>query len=315
MDYLTNDTDLKKVADAIRAKGGTSDPLAYPSGFVSAIQAIKSAPTGPYMAGEYELVTLHIDGGYTNENFLAKAKVYNHTAVYRGEFSGETLLKEIDFSDPSNNITVVESEAFSNASMVGIELPETITKLGESCFSGATITSLTLPAGITKLPTNTFQGIKRKYNDQTGEPTPISLALPPNLTKIGDGVFASAEIEQIDIPNSVVEIADAAFYYCEALTSITLPPSLQKISRDMFYGCSGLTSITIPASVTTIGDGAFANDAGMTTITCLAETPPTIGANAFTVGTGTTIKVPAASVAAYKAADGWEDYANYIVAM
>ena len=42
MDYLTNDTDLKKVADAIRAKGGTSAPLAYPSDFVSAIQAIQT---------------------------------------------------------------------------------------------------------------------------------------------------------------------------------------------------------------------------------------------------------------------------------
>lgn len=42
MDYLTNDTDLKKVADAIRAKGGTSAPLDYPSGFVSAIQAIQT---------------------------------------------------------------------------------------------------------------------------------------------------------------------------------------------------------------------------------------------------------------------------------
>lgn len=41
-EYLTNDTDLKKVADAIRAKGGTSAPLAYPSGFVSAIQAIQT---------------------------------------------------------------------------------------------------------------------------------------------------------------------------------------------------------------------------------------------------------------------------------
>lgn len=315
MDYLTNDTDLKKVADAIRAKGGTSAPLAYPSGFVSAIQAIKSAPTGPYMAGEYELVALYIDGGCTNENCLAKAKVYNHTAVYHGEFSGKSFLKEIDFSDPSNNITVVESEAFLNASMVGTELPETITKLGESCFSGAIITSLTLPAGITKLPPNTFQGIRRKYNNQTGESTPISLALPPNLTKIGEGAFSGSEIEQIDIPNSVVEIADGAFFYCEALTSITLPPSLQKISNSMFYGCSCLTSITIPASVTTIGDEAFANDEGMTTITCLPTTPPTLGRNVFNLATGSVIKVPAASVAAYKAADGWKDYASYIVAM
>ena len=45
MDYLTNDTDIKKVADAIRAKGGTSAPLAYPSGFVSAIQAIQTGIT------------------------------------------------------------------------------------------------------------------------------------------------------------------------------------------------------------------------------------------------------------------------------
>lgn len=44
-DYLTNDTDLKAVADAIRDKGGTSAPLTYPDGFVSAIGAIKSNPT------------------------------------------------------------------------------------------------------------------------------------------------------------------------------------------------------------------------------------------------------------------------------
>lgn len=43
MDYLTNDTDLTSVADAIRTKGGTSSPLTYPSGFAAAIAAI---PTG-----------------------------------------------------------------------------------------------------------------------------------------------------------------------------------------------------------------------------------------------------------------------------
>lgn len=39
-EYLTNDTDLKKVADAIRVKSGTSAPLVYPSEFVSTIQSI-----------------------------------------------------------------------------------------------------------------------------------------------------------------------------------------------------------------------------------------------------------------------------------
>lgn len=42
-DYLTTDTDLTTVADAIRTRGGTSAALEWPSGFASAIVAI---PTG-----------------------------------------------------------------------------------------------------------------------------------------------------------------------------------------------------------------------------------------------------------------------------
>ena len=41
-EYLTNTTDLTKVAAAIREKGGTSDLLVYPDGFVTAIQAIQT---------------------------------------------------------------------------------------------------------------------------------------------------------------------------------------------------------------------------------------------------------------------------------
>ena len=41
-EYLTNTTDLTKVASAIREKGGTSDSLVYPDGFVTAIPAIQT---------------------------------------------------------------------------------------------------------------------------------------------------------------------------------------------------------------------------------------------------------------------------------
>lgn len=41
-EYLTNTADLTVVADAIRAKGGTSAPLVYPDGFATAIQAIQT---------------------------------------------------------------------------------------------------------------------------------------------------------------------------------------------------------------------------------------------------------------------------------
>ena len=65
-EYLTNTTDLTKVASAIRAKGGTSNPLVYPDGFVTAIQAIETGGGG----GSDELVNSLIDrtisGAYVN---------------------------------------------------------------------------------------------------------------------------------------------------------------------------------------------------------------------------------------------------------
>ena len=39
-EYLTRKSELTSVANAIRAKGGTSAPLVYPDGFVTAINAI-----------------------------------------------------------------------------------------------------------------------------------------------------------------------------------------------------------------------------------------------------------------------------------
>lgn len=61
VDYLTTDTELTSIADAIRTKGGTSASLVYPTGFVSAIQAISTgtdvsdttAVEGDVLAGKY----------------------------------------------------------------------------------------------------------------------------------------------------------------------------------------------------------------------------------------------------------------------
>ena len=71
----------------------------------------------------------------------------------------------------------------------------------------------------------------------------------------------------------------------------------------------------IPSTVTEIGEYCFAYT-NITTVICKPTTPPALGSSAFSSDiAGFTIKVPAASVAAYKAADGWKDYASYIVAM
>ena len=73
-EYLTNTADLTAVADAIRAKGGISDPLVYPDGFVTAIQAIETGGG----SGSDELVNSLIDrtisGAYVNNTVTIIAR-------------------------------------------------------------------------------------------------------------------------------------------------------------------------------------------------------------------------------------------------
>lgn len=45
-EYLTNDTDLKAVADAIRTKAGSTAQLSFPDGFVSAVNGIQTGGSG-----------------------------------------------------------------------------------------------------------------------------------------------------------------------------------------------------------------------------------------------------------------------------
>ena len=65
-EYLTNTADLTAVADAIRAKGGISDPLVYPDGFVTAIQAIETGGGGGSDELVNSLIERTISGAYVN---------------------------------------------------------------------------------------------------------------------------------------------------------------------------------------------------------------------------------------------------------
>jgi len=51
-EYLTNDTDLGVVANAIRAKTGKTDAIVYPDGFVTEIDSLVKKPNYRKWAGE-----------------------------------------------------------------------------------------------------------------------------------------------------------------------------------------------------------------------------------------------------------------------
>lgn len=151
------------------------------------------------------------------------------------------------------------------------------------------------------------------------------LVLPNTISVLGPACFGTAYITTLTIPPLVTVLPDQAFAYIQTVynnetgeelpINIILPQNLTKIGNSCFIGAT-IKQITIPDTVTEIGGWAFSNCSFLASITCLAATPPVLGPNAFSSDTaGFTIKVPAASVAAYKAADGWKDYASYIVAM
>lgn len=57
VDSAQLDADLTAVANAIRTKGGTSAALAFPNGFVDAIDAIETGGGGALQSGSFTLAT------------------------------------------------------------------------------------------------------------------------------------------------------------------------------------------------------------------------------------------------------------------
>ena len=70
-----------------------------------------------------------------------------------------------------------------------------------------------------------------------------------------------------DNVRKIVGIADNAFYYCTAMTSVTIPEGIETIGDWAFAGCISLTEIVLPDTVTEIGEGAFHGCTNVTSFT------------------------------------------------
>ena len=105
-EYLTNTTDLTKVASAIREKGGTSDSLVYPNGFVTAIQdiqtgtelqiivTVKSGATVTATKGSMSVSGTSVNGTYTLT--VPEAGTWSVKATLNGQTSDT---KSVTFTD------------------------------------------------------------------------------------------------------------------------------------------------------------------------------------------------------------------------
>lgn len=73
-----------------------------------------------------------------------------------------------------------------------------------------------------------------------------------------EGAFAFCyQLQNVDIPNSVIDIDSLSFRECHSLTDIIIPDSVIRISWGAFSDCNHLKSVTIGSGVTYIGNKAF----------------------------------------------------------
>ena len=93
-----------------------------------------------------------------------------------------------------------------------------------------------------------------KYADKI-----VAVELPSDMTHIGSYAFAGLNTVSVDLPSTLVSIADNAFYNCDELKSITIPASVETIEEYCFDYCYDLESVTFEggSKLTSIGDYAF----------------------------------------------------------
>lgn len=146
------------------------------------------------------------------------------------------------------------------------------------------------------------------------------IEIPSGVTTIQHGAFADAGNLSgsgftLTLNEGLIIIADNAFYGMTNYSALTIPNSVTTIGGNAFQ-LNEISVLTIGSGVTSIGDFAFARTTGITatSITVLATTPPVISSNNSRIfeGIDCPIYVPAQSVNTYKAATGWNYYADRI---
>ncbi len=225
------------------------------------------------------------------------------------------------------------------SNIAGVVLSEISGGIGSFAFSAVSAdvssiwrkaTSLALPNSVTSIGSMAFAEWKNA----------TQLTLPSSLTSIGQGAFISwSKATSLSIPNSIVTLGQECFYgWSSSLSlhigtgliniptqafdtwpkaiSLVIPDQIKVIGSYAFRGWVLATSLLIGSGVTSIGDYAFMNWTSCEEIICNAINPPTISNTSFNGLKSTCIiKVPSASLAAYKAATNWSAFAARIQAI
>lgn len=214
--------------------------------------------------------------------------MYDYT---RSSAPWNSYLENITAITLPSGITTIGNYAFSDMTNLSkISLPSSLLSIGKNAFYHcASLSSITIPANVDTIVPFAFAGCSAltsirvnakntTYDSRNSCNAVIHTAtntlavgcqntvIPADVVKIGDAAFERATFSYIEIPNTVTEIAQYAFYGCEYLTTIDLPDNLTTLGYAAFRHCYALNEVVIPSTVTQVEGSTFSGCTSLTSI-------------------------------------------------
>ena len=291
-EYLTTESELTSVADAIRAKGGTSALLVYPDGFVTAIQAIQTG--GGITPGAPGDITFYdYDGTIVTSWTLAELATKTALPDYPSH-EGLTCqgwnwsLADLKTTNRKMNVGAMYiTDDGKTRIYIRLEEGRTSPMLGV-CPNGTVTVDWgdgTTPDTLTGTNTTTVKWTPNHTYAAPGEYV-IKLTVDGMMGFYGKSTYNAGgailrysssgdyrnfvyqnSVQKIEIGNSVTSIGNSAFNTCYSIASITIPNGVTNIGTGVFNTCYSLASITIPNGVRVISPNTFRSCNSIASIT------------------------------------------------
>lgn len=114
-------------------------------------------------------------------------------------------------------------------------IPETVTAIGPGAFCGAGIVNMEIPNSVTSIGESVFAYCTSLE----------SVVLPDGLKELAKEAFhGCSSLKAIDIPSSVEAVMNYAVYECGSLKSVIIPSKVSSIGYCAFALCPNLVEIT-----------------------------------------------------------------------
>ena len=205
---------------------------------------------------------------YSNRSNI-KSLVIGHNVTTIGNLAFDSCDNLTSVNIPSS-ISSIGDSAFSGSGLISVNIPDGVSSIGKEAFSCChNLTSVTIPNSVTDLGSGAFSWCSSL----------TSVNIPNSITSINDAFYSSG-LTSITIPDGVIDIGQGAFQDCNSLTCVIIPDSVTSIGDYAFNGCYSLTSVNIPDSVISIGEHAFAWCTSLSSMT-MGNSVTSIGIGAF----------------------------------